>query len=74
MVQSKNIAMKYVEVPMSIVTKASPLPPIHVQIPLLAAKQGSFYKTFEDLVPTVAPSLVPIDADSDSGHLVDIVV
>jgi len=66
--------MKYVEVPVSIVTKASQLPPIHVQIPLLAAKQGSFYKTFEDLVPTVAPSLVPIDADSDSGHLVDIVV
>ena len=59
---------------MSIVTKASPLPPIFVQKPLLAAKQGTFIKSFEDLVPSVAPSLVPIHADSDSGHLVDIVV
>ena len=59
---------------MSIVTKASPLPPILVQKPLLAAKQAMLFKSFEDLVPAAVPSLLPVQTDNDGGHLVDIVV
>jgi hypothetical protein len=59
---------------MSIVTKADPLPPILVQKPLLAAKQATHFKSFEDLVPAGGPSLLPVPTDNDGAHLVDIVV
>jgi len=63
-----------VEVPMSIVTKASPLPPILAQKPLLAAKQAALLKGLEDLVPAATPTLLPVQSGNDGGHLIDIVV
>lgn len=59
---------------MSHVTKANPLPPIFIQKPLLAAKQGAHVKSFEDLVPVAAPSSPPSKAEDEGGHIVDIVI
>jgi len=59
---------------MSIATKVSPLPPILVQKPLLAAKQAALLKGLEDLVPAATPPLLPVQSGNDGGRLIDIVV